>query len=262
MNIGIYGDSYCKLNLEHCSTRGRPWFELLAESVGATEINNYGRPGASLMYAYNQYTKTKHLNDLNVFVIPSLVRFYSEKLESIFRNVDSCWYVSLSAIKNTMASFYNHPGRDYNSIENQKIKKIFDSIVVYFEHWKDIDSDCLLNKTFALDLINKEKNTIFLYTDGKLFSDEFTLLDLSQWEMNKLGWYERFTAKDIHYGTIIDGKWLGDARVCHLSEENNIILANKIKETMDSGNNVVRLNVNDFVVPSKSLDAHIGWYNI
>ena len=59
--------------------------------------------------------------------------------------------------------------------------------------------------------------------------------------------------------SVKDGKYLADVRKNHLSEENNIILAHKIKETMNMKEKVVRLNPKDFSVPSKTLEHYVKW---
>ena len=195
-----------------------------------------------------------HLNDINIFIIPSLDRIYSSYLNEKFKKYIPAdnWYANIQSTKLTKESFKQKYIDEFED-------KLFDSIITYYEYWKPIDIDVLLNKTFALDLINKSNNTTFLYTDNRLFDDEFTLLDLCQWELDLLGWHDTFTVNGIHFMSVKDGKYLADVRKNHLSEENNIILAHKIKETMNMKEKVVRLNPKDFSVPSKTLEHYVKW---
>lgn len=267
MILGLYGDSYCNLNLDQADRqqRGSAWFEELANILGATRINNYGAPGSSVMRCYQTYAKTKHLNDFNVFVIPVLDRIYSEPLENLFKdiftNTVSTWYANINNLRLAKEKFSKYGTKKLSKFEIEKINKILDSVVVYHEYWKSDAEDLLLNKTFALDLINKLEKTVFLYTDPMLFDDEndFTLLSLSKWEMIEAGWIKKYHNNNIHYGTIKDGKFFADARICHLTQENNLILANKVKETIDRKENVVRLRLSDYVLPSRPIEFYVKW---
>lgn len=256
--LGIYGDSFGKLNL-HDTSLGLSWIDELATISNITTINNYASPGSSLMKCYESYKNTKHLNDINVFIIPSLDRVYSSYLREHFKKytINENWYASVQSSKLTKETFNK---RYQGALEFEN--KIFDSLISYHEYWKPVDTDVLLHKTFALDLIERSNNTIFLYTDNRLFEDEFTLLDLHQWELNMLGWHDIFTVNGIHFHTVKDGKYLADARKNHLSEENNIILAHKIKETIDMKENVVKINPKDFVVPRMPLEFYVTWRSI
>lgn len=254
MIIGIYGDSYSNFNLEHDRRfgKGSAWFE----NLGATVVNNHGHAGSSVVRTYRSYIETKHNNDLNIFIISNLERNYFSNLDALFHDIDASWYSNAHTLKNTIDSFNS---RKDNHPNTEKIKKIFDSLVCYYEIWKDHETDVLLNKTFAESLLASETNTLFLCADNRMFENSFSLLDLSQWEMQQLGWDEKFTRHNLGYGSVMENKWLSDSRICHLSEENNLILSEKIKSAIVNKQQVVTLNPEDFVVPSKPLDFYIEW---
>jgi hypothetical protein len=261
MRLGIYGDSYGSLNL-HTANRvgfGTSWIEEFQKIGGYTEVFNFSTPGASLMYCYDQYKKTKIQNDFNIFIIPDLRRPYYPKLENI--GLGGNWYSNYHSVKVAQQSFEVTKSSD--DPDYDRLKKILDSVVVYHEVWRNSAYDSLLHKAFALNLIQSEENIIFLYTDKGLFGpDKFTLVDLSQWEMNELGWGEIFSKHDIHYGTVQGNKFLTDARICHLCHENNIILAQKIKEAVDRKEKIVHLNKDDYQLPTNHLTYYVKWMDL
>lgn len=261
MKLGIYGDSYGNLNLEKERRQGLGtcWIEELQKLTGYTEVSNYAAPGVSLMYCYEQYKKTKTENNFNIFIIPNLARSYYPELEKL--GLGNSWYANYQSILVAQQDFELMRFDDDN-VRN-KMKRILDSVLTYHELWRSSSYDTILNKSFALNLIQSEQNTLFLYTDLSLFGpDRFTLVNLSQWEMNELGWKALFTEKDIHYGTVQNNKFLADARLCHLSQENNIILAQKIKDAIDQQQKVLHLNKDDYQVPPNHITHYIRWENL
>lgn len=257
MKLGIYGDSYGNLNFDRREGLGVSWVDEITALSNFTYISNYSWPGASLMYCYEQYKNTHHLHDFNIFIIPNLQRSYYPRLDNIglFNN----WYTNYNSVLAAASSV----GNLKENPRYANLKRIIGSVLTYHQDWKANEFDILLNKTFALSLIEKENNVIFLYTDPILYDNQtFTLIDLSQWEMEKVGWNEIFSSQDIHYGSVVDGKVLRDARLCHLAEANNKILAYKILQAIDKKEKVLHLNKDDYLVPNKPLDFYIRWENL
>lgn len=261
--IGIYGDSYAKLNLEENNRlgRGKAWFEVLAELLGAETINNFGQGGNSLLQVYTIYEETKKLNDINIVLIPFLERIYSSALDNFYINDGKNWFSNFESAKIAQKRF----NRDNSGINYPAdiASKILESLLVYYEYWKDLKSDIILNKALANNMINSsEENVIFLSVNGELFDNDFSLFQLSKWELNMLGWIEKYTNNAIDYGRIKDNLFFTDARLCHLSEENNLILAHSIKNAIDKKEKVLRLNPENFVVPKEPLEYYGRWIPI
>lgn len=75
--------------------------------------------------------------------------------------------------------------------------------------------------------------------------------NLQSWSLCHLADMEMY-----HYGMSHAGD--NERRKCHLSRENNLVLYNKIKESIENKDSILNLQDKDYVVPSDPM--HFYWY--
>lgn len=237
--IGIFGDSYGNLNLDRSSSTS--WIDILEEKY---DVSNYAEPALSFWHCYDRYVKFGKGNYYNVFIIPNYDRFQSNYLEQLLPKFIK---------KNYMTSWYNIPESIpwiRQEVEKHKseiahvdiILKVLDSLEVFWLYWQDTPPQ--RNQILiALENIKmKDSNILFIDVNQDSLSGDLGLTNLSLWELEQLQF-----KLDLSKGIL-------DLRKNHLSEENNIILGNKILHAIENNLSELRINVNDFVVPNTKLN--------
>jgi hypothetical protein len=252
LTIGIYGDSYANLNLD--SDLGQSWIELLGKDF---TVINHGVPGKSLFHCYNDFSNTSQSNYYNIFIVPLMGRFYAEELENIFPNYiqyHRYWYNNYTSVL-TMKKRIQE--RIFNDDSLQKrAADIIDSVAAYYEHWKDFRYDSIVQSTVVESLKRNTQNTIFIDTNANVHDNsDIGLLQLSKWELRQAGYDDNLGVQPHSEKTL----FAYDCRKNHLSEENNSILAAKIKNAMNNNISELKIMLNDFVVPTKNTDKFIEW---
>jgi|LauGreDrversion4_2_1035121.scaffolds.fasta_scaffold74546_2 hypothetical protein len=254
--IGIYGDSYCSvMNPEYGENF---WVTHLKEFY---DVTNYGHPGNSIYKCYRDYMENYQKHDINVMVIPTIDRFYSSYLENsdIAKTLSNKnWYTHYSNVllhENTYKNKFNRPDSDFNL-------KIFDSVRLYFEFWKDDDYVNTVN-LLLVEKIKTFKNLITIDVTSS-DSDHIGLRDVSIWELNNMaGYHEQYIFKGTPpgYEDIENKKFVKDKRICHLTEENNMVLTTIVQDAIKNNVKEIKLKIQDFVAPTKNVNYYIGWEN-
>jgi hypothetical protein len=252
--IGVYGDSYC--SVMNPDAEQNFWVNYLRDFY---DITNYGYPGNSIYSCYTDYMKNYQKHDINLMVIPTVDRFYSAYLENsdIAKTMSNKnWYthyLNVLFYKNKYKNKFNTEDTDFNL-------QIFDSLRLYFEFWKDDD----YVNTVHLLLVEKIKTFENLITiDAKSSDlDYIGLQDLAIWELNNMpGYQEQYISKGtpIGYEDVANKRFVRDNRICHLTVENNMILANIVCNAIENNIKEIKLKMQDFVALSKNVDNYIGW---
>ena len=203
--------------------------------------------------------ENNHKHDINIMVIPTVDRFYSEYLENsdIAKKMSNKnWYTHYTNVlfyKNTYKNKFNPAANDFNL-------NIFDSVKLYFEYWKD---DQYIN-TVNLLLAEKIKTFENIITIDVISSDSdyIGLKDLSGWELsNAPGYAERYIANKTLVGheDVENRKFLRDVRNCHLTEENNSVLLNIVQNAINNNIKEIKLKIQDFIKPTKDVDNYLEW---
>ena len=255
-NIGIYGDSYSNVMHPNFNKNKNFWADDLKKYH---DVTNYGNPGNSIYNCYVDYMENNHKHDINIMVIPTVDRFYSEYLENsdIAKKMSNKnWYTHYTNVlfyKNTYKNKFNPAANDFNL-------NIFDSVKLYFEYWKD---DQYIN-TVNLLLAEKIKTFENIITIDVISSDSdyIGLKDLSGWELsNAPGYAERYIANKTLVGheDVENRKFLRDVRNCHLTEENNSVLLNIVQNAINNNIKEIKLKIQDFIKPTKDVDNYLEW---
>lgn len=251
LSIGVYGDSYANFNLDRGYSGS--WLNILEEEF---EIYNYAYPGNSVYKCYSDFMENSNRHDYNIFIIPTPYRFYSNYLENFnlgefsfnFKN----WYNiegSISMIETRLKTL----GKEG---ENNHLKDIINSLKMYYAFWKDLKMFDDIKAAFIDQLKAKANNILFIDTMSE--NNVIGLCDISCWELEQLG----FDIKVLNDIDRVNNTFCKDKRKNHLSEENNIILGNKIYKAIKENIKDLSLSYTDFVKPKNDISHYIEWEKI
>jgi hypothetical protein len=252
LSVGVYGDSFANMNngyswVSHLNTKHR--------------VINYGKCGNSVYQCFNDYLQNNLNHPYNIFVIPTLQRFYSQQLADLLNEDDhnfDNWFVNFSS----MELARNFVVKNNPSDLEYKIK-IIDSVMIAVSEWIDFKYITESN-TALVDKIRKDKNLILLDTNSK--EGKVSLTDLSIRELNMAGYKETFLDNNYYLNIIVDTpykRFLSDIRTNHFSEENNRMLGDMLLTAID--NNFcgeIELSYDNLQQPQQSVEHYLQWTNL
>lgn len=256
ISIGVYGDSYANMNLDKEGSFS--WIDQLKTKYVVT---NYAECGNSIYQCYKKYLECKDDYDYNIFIIPSIHRFFSSRLFNLladqqkFRN----WFINIDGVQLAKSQLLNQ--MDANNDYKEKLK-IIESVELAMMDW--IDYEYVTETNYALvDKIKNDKNIILIDTNSD--KNKIGLTDISFWELEQAGYKEQYLDKGFRLNALNEEKnaVVEDIRVNHFSEDNNLVLGNILLAAIDSNfSGEIMLSVDMFVKPSKTLDSYLRWRNI
>ena len=240
MKLGIYGDSFACINTRWDFPRddsphlGISWIELLENS--GHQINNYAISGSAFMYSYEKFLMEHKNNDLNIFVVSSPHRVYVKQLDGM-RLFGHTW------VDGEYQRVKNLPWYPRQQIHLEILK----SAETYLKLWVDWDMIAHIQHVLVNNLWNLAPNTIVI--PGFPNCIEQTSINLFYAAKYELKLVNEIEHKNFNFGRL-DCK-----RKCHFSNENNIILGNKVVRAIDNNEKIVTLHVDELVKP-----AHDDFY--
>lgn len=246
MKIGIFGDSWAKTIVSHGTKEihdGYAWWELLAEKY---EITNFGIPGSSVYFSYEEFHKHHSKFDKIIFLATEPGRLTFEVGSEIKHNRLSAEF-KRHCNSYATADYYSkvfidvrfpedtarlNAAKEYflwilNKKEQSEYKRLM------LNEIKNLRPDALiLNPAHSWDPVNRQVITC--------------LLDISNMEVDSFG-----------QGSLQDlmSRGYSDIRPCHLSRENNKILADKISNWIEHSI-VPSIEKDDFVLPADDIELY------
>ena len=220
MKIGIFGDSFaCKMMRTHNRYKGhpgfdnigKPWFELLPY-----DVTTYGVSGSDLFYSYNLYLKEKDKHDKTIFITTAPNRLSIKDPNNRFLHYNSHVIAEI------------HKGR--SSGQNADF---LESVIRYFKDILDVDKELILFNLMVND-IKKDKNCLIIKAFGEQGLKDVFMMENSAWNIQ---------FKDNH------SPGIKDFRYCHMTEQNNIIFSEQVKDCIDNSKEFV-FDLTKFVKPS------------
>ncbi len=236
MKIGIYGDSFAvaKQQKQH----DQSWFEYIGEQ--GHDVTTFGKNAGSLFHSMKQFLKTQHIFDLNIFVITSPHRFVIPKH---FDEFHEDWRY--------IAGLYNTETYINDAKHEKAPTEVIDILTAaeqYILHIQDIEYDKYIHNLMIAEISRIRPDTILIPCFSSSMDDlggNIPLLTINEEENKSLGknWnkeWERLIRSHV------------DLRRCHMTQENNIMLAKKILNFIETGNKLT-LRVEDIVIPKESI---------
>lgn len=225
MKIGVFGDSFCDSTVGDNSVK---WWHLL-ENYGH-QVIGFGEVGASLIYTSEQ------------------IRDFAENFDFIIWTVTEPTRLSIKIDEDPeILHFTRSDHSRYNSYRfkpetNLKIKIAID----YHKHIFDPEQHVFVGECIVRHFLNCYNNLMVIpcFYDP-LGHPKFNLWDLNEWEA-------RFYFPELNVIEIYE-QYI-DKRPCHLSLENNQILAHQVAGNLNSG--IFQTEYDFFKPPTEPLDFY------
>lgn len=236
MKIGVHGDSFAAAK-QH-NQHEKSWFEYIGEQ--GHDVTTFGKNAGSLFHSMKQFLKTQHIFDLNIFVITSPHRFI---IPQHFDELPDKWrYVAGLYNTETMINDAKHEKAPTEVID------ILTAAQQYIVHIQDIEYDKYIHNLMTAEISRIRPDTMLIPCFTSSMDDlggNIPLLTINEEENKSLGknWnreWERLIRSQV------------DLRRCHMTQENNIMLAKKILNSIETGNKLT-LRVEDVVIPKESI---------
>lgn len=235
MKLGIYGDSFVCINTKwgddkvDCPHLGISWVEILERD--GYEITNFAQSGSAFMFSYENFLKEYKNYDLNIFVLTAPQRTYVKALDGM-KLFGHAWAESeYKRVKQL-------PPYARKDIHLEILK----SVKTYLELWVDQEMVTHTQHVLVNNLWNLAPNTIVI----PAFSDSMAQTDINLFYAAK---YELKLVDEREYKKF-DFGYLDCKRKCHLSNENNIVLGNKVLDAIVNKQKIVTLHIDELVKPA------------
>jgi Ni,Fe-hydrogenase I large subunit len=197
----IYNLCNRKYNKSEVNFLKQKWGEKYKAWPRHLDATVFAQSGSDLYYSYNQFINNHKQYEKCIFVVTSPLR-YSTNIKS--------WIHTASIEDATEAQ---------NFVTDKNIKKYYKVLADFFEniYYKDIERIELLNLAMLDSIRQKRPDTMFInsFPDLKTVYD----LELKSWNSN----HEESQDYTKYF----------DLRQCHMTNDNNKILADYIKENLE-----------------------------
>jgi hypothetical protein len=242
MKIGIFGDSFAVPN-EHVNLMPeqqdllyfKGWSNLISQEF---DVDNYARSGSSLYYSTELYKKHQADYDKNIFVISYPGRFEIPEKFGKFNTDRDRFVNNIVSVEQRIKRYQKYSTADVPN-KNALIKS-FQAAIDYFVYLENTEFQNHIHKLLLDDVKqHASSNTIFIPvnkitpTCNEFYMEQVLYFENDHWGID----HNKYNAH-THI----------DRRICHMTNENNYIFAQKIKEWIETG--TFNISINDFKKPS------------
>lgn len=224
MKVGIFGDSFAADKFNETPS----WTEILAEKY---DVTVHAIRGSNLYYAVNQFKKHNHNYDKIIFVVTlpgrQQIADWIPVPAPIYRYVPS---------PNQVEVYFSNLKKDIS----QNLEQAYKAALDYFKYMQTYDFEVYVHNLMCEDIRNLRSDTVMVPAFGNSLTEtkKNCLNDIWNKENTAWGYNNIFPTSGLTYL---------DIRNCHMTAENNVILAKKA-DSWIHGHEVV-IDVNDFVTP-------------
>ncbi len=221
--IAIFGDSFAKHIMPDNPTPS--WAQILAQDY---KIDNFGEMGSSLFYSVELFLKNQHLYERVIFCITSAGRLTLPERSWIKDPYNS----QVVKCVTSLTADQNRKNPQCLTLSRRIYQTAFD----YFIHLQNNQYDHYVHELMINDLKSKRPDALFLD---------------SMFELNQV-----FEKENEHYNLTREQliTEYNDIRNCHMTRENNMILAEKIKGWISTGK--FKHDINDYINPTDPFEMY------
>lgn len=239
MKVAIFGDSWAKeLGTENKLNPSPAWWSILSNTY---DITNYGLSGSSTYYSYEIFEEVQNNFDKVIFIASTAGRIHLPdelKLKSMHIGGTKRFQVtSLSDAENTLAFLEKNDPNATTDI--MKLK----AIVTYYGYVMNIKEQELINNMY-------QRMVKYIKGDNALVIDSLPVL------------YPISRLESDHWGIDLPSVFrqgYREHRKCHMSEENNAMLANEIDNWLKTGK--FNLTPDKFIIPKDNWTRYFAMDN-
>ena len=223
MRIAIYGDSYAEKR--HGPGSGA-WWRIL-ESFGH-EVTCFAESSSSLIWSARILEKHFREFEFNIWCTTAVGR-HSVKL------ADGGWlHLSSGALISDLLQ---------REKDQEKLSKI-SAFSQFIDHLYDMDDDDLISRSLVESFLGRIGNLMIVPGFNIPNVTNFQLYDISVLEENSLFPEYKNSTRSIHED-------YRDTRICHMSRDNNKILAELINQNLRPG--IFETALDNFKLPTENL---------
>lgn len=241
MRIAVFGDSFANHELDNNSI-GKAWVDVVAEQH---ELVNFGTSGSCFQYSYELFLQNYKDFDNVIFFVTDYNRSYIKNISSRLPFQGSSHMLHQSA----GAEFTIKEITRLGFPDADHLISIVNNFRFYFDNYRDSEFELHVHDLLVKNIITLKPNALVVPCfPGSIphFNPTDTVYTIQLAEAASL---------DVDLNNVwVDYYCL---RKCHLCEENNIILGNKILHAMNNGFNYLDLHITDFVT---KLDKPTEYY--
>jgi hypothetical protein len=231
--VGIFSDSHADCTYLEWKSRyktiGLGWPELLALKY---KVKNFAMGGSGMFYSYNLFKKMHSKFDIIIYV-PTQASRFSAYYPDTKQTVHLVPGFLLSTAKTHLAGTFN----------NVNDRKVVEAAIAYSTYLLDTDKDNEMKRLMLEEVKRLRPDTIFIpaFQDDVVSPKYVNISHISAMELS---------AFDISFEKLrkLDTP-LMDIRKCHLTDDNNRMLFNKVMAAIDNRDTNVRITESDFVKP-------------
>ena len=245
MQIAIFGDSYSTVNQRFVNKRpdGKCWAQLLSDRY---LVKNYSANGTGLYYSYREFLKHQHNFDCVIFAASLNQRLYLENLPS---KDPTAKHINLELLidRNQAQEWLQYIKTTDDSVNWDNV---FDFVQGYFRYVYNDDQNTIVERLLLQDI--QEKNRVLLMpcfeSTLNAHREIFKNFEIS---LSNITFSEdaccNLTQQKIKKIRKQLGDNVEDTRHCHLTDENNTMMYNKIVNWIE--NNKFSLQKSDILEP-------------
>lgn len=238
MKIGVFGDSFATDKKFDKFNETPTWIDILNEKH---DVTIHAIRGSNLYYAVEQFIKFHEYYDKIVFIVTEpgrqQIADWIPLTTAEHKDMTRYRYVVGPAAGEYFVKMSEHisPG-------NFNLKAAYQTVVDYFKYMQMDHYDNYIHNLMCDDVLDIRSDTVmipaFKISTNKVKKD--SLIDIYLKENAAWGYHYMHLTPELSLNYT-------DRRNCHMTAENNAILAEKVEQWMN-GEEVV-IDVNDFATP-------------
>ena len=230
MKVGIYGDSFADSAFPTNRTNTLNWMEVLQEKY---DVSCFGIVGSSLYFSIEQFKQQQDQFDKVIFLVTEPSRLWAKGLMTEPTKMQ--FFGGVDFIEGRIEYYKNLRDRPLQEIKH--LLKISEAALIYKSYIQNFEEEEYKHNLMLKDLL-KNKNIISI----PCFHNSIQGNETSLWDIYK--------KETLAWGVDLDSiSKYEDVRNCHLTVENNRILAEKIIDSIENNNTSINLNLDDFMTP-------------
>lgn len=242
MKIGIYGDSFGCLNLNLNDPNQISWPKLLIDA--GHQVINHSIVGSTYSYNFKQFHKFKDRYDINIVLITTLGRLEISKIP---------YNKKFFTCKEDAKLYRKYQLPQVSNEHRHWVSDLLDYIETHFEHSIGFDYELIVRTALTEQARRASGQNIFIGCFDDVIPESPCLFDIFNFENIALDYENVFPDRGANLSKIVNGKYLVDLRVCHLTEENHHLIAEKILSAIKNKSQTLDLKINEFRKPSKDI---------
>ena len=234
MKLGIFGDSFAGAKFEQ--NLDLSWVDILSETF---DVTNYAVAGSSLYYSVDLLRKNYTKFDKIIFIATMPGRISMQPYKVTVDPTDPHRFKHISSL---LSVDHTLPLLKKNHPKENMLIKTWEAAESYFMYLQNHDYEHYVHKLMLNDIQHLPANLLIIPAFRESFNhmnQGMSLIEIVEKENAHWG--------IDNYSDVLSKSY--DARQCHLSKENNIILANKFADYFRTGR--LQLHIDDFVNPDK-----------